>query len=176
MVQSTTARHSWRLYEAYWELKTTSAGFHPEYNTSTIAYGRSTFALWAVHQCTRVRREAGHEGCLWPNAASQGRPPDGSGGESERSTPNGRAKTLWWWWWWWWWSGAHTTPNYLRQASQNLGKYHFKHSVLVPRIKRDRNLIPRLTIRGGDCTGLPPKSRRRLDNSSAGSLDPPLRA
>ena len=122
------------------------------------------------------RREAGREGCLWPNAASQGRPPDGSGGESERSTPNGRAKTLWWWWWWWWWSGAHTTPNYLRQASQNLGKYHFKHSVLVPRIKRDRNLIPRLTIRGGDCTGLPPKSRRRLDNSSAGSLDPPLRA
>ena len=31
------------------------------------------------------RREAGREGCLWPNAASQGRPPDGSGGESERS-------------------------------------------------------------------------------------------
>ena len=26
------------------------------------------------------RREAGREGCLWPNAASQGRPPDGSGG------------------------------------------------------------------------------------------------
>ena len=26
------------------------------------------------------RREAGLEGCLWPNAASQGRPPDGSGG------------------------------------------------------------------------------------------------
>ena len=47
------------------------------------------------------RREAGREGCLWPNAASQGRPPDGSGGESERSTQNGRAKTLWWWWWWW---------------------------------------------------------------------------
>ena len=23
--------------------------------------------------------------------------------ESERSTQNGRAKTLWWWWWWWWW-------------------------------------------------------------------------
>ena len=40
------------------------------------------------------RREAGREGCLWPNAASQGRPPDGSGGESERSTQNGRAKTL----------------------------------------------------------------------------------
>ena len=39
-------------------------------------------------------REAGREGCLWPNAASQGRPPDGSGGESERSTQNGRAKTL----------------------------------------------------------------------------------
>ena len=67
------------------------------------------------------RREAGREGCLWPNAASQGRPPDGSGGESERSTQNGRAKTLWWWWWWWWWCAA--TPNYLRQASQNLGKY-----------------------------------------------------
>ena len=40
------------------------------------------------------RREAGREGCLWPNAASQGRPPDGSGGESERSTQNDRAKTL----------------------------------------------------------------------------------
>ena len=26
------------------------------------------------------RHEAGREGCLWPNAASQGRPPDGSGG------------------------------------------------------------------------------------------------
>ena len=65
------------------------------------------------------RREAGREGCLWPNAASQGRPPDGSGGESERSTQNGRAKTL-----------VVVvvvvrtpTPNYLRQASQNLGKY-----------------------------------------------------
>ena len=39
--------------------------------------------------------------------------------ESERSTPNGRAKTLW----------VvvvvvvAATPNYLRQASQNLGKY-----------------------------------------------------
>ena len=70
------------------------------------------------------RREAGREGCLWPNAASQGRPPDGSGGESERSTQNG--------------SAARrpcvvvvvvvvvvvaATPNYLRQASQNLGKY-----------------------------------------------------
>ena len=40
------------------------------------------------------RREAGREGCLWPNAASQGQPPDGSGGESERSTQNGRAKTF----------------------------------------------------------------------------------
>ena len=62
------------------------------------------------------RREAGREGCLWPNAASQGRPPDGSGGESERSTQNGRAKTF----------GVvvvAATPNYLRQASQNLGKY-----------------------------------------------------
>ena len=70
------------------------------------------------------RREAGREGCLWPNAASQGRPPDGSGGESERSTPNGRAKTL-----------VvvvvvvvvAATPNYLRQASQNLGKYRFRY-------------------------------------------------
>ena len=42
------------------------------------------------------RREAGREGCLWPDAASQGRPPDGSGlrRESERSTSNGRAKTF----------------------------------------------------------------------------------
>ena len=28
----------------------------------------------------KTDREAGREGCLWPNAASQGRPPDGSGG------------------------------------------------------------------------------------------------
>ena len=71
------------------------------------------------------RREAGREGCLWPNAASQGRPPDGSGGESERSTQNGRAKTfcvvvvvvvV-----------VAATPNYLRQASQNLGKYGLLH-------------------------------------------------
>ena len=66
------------------------------------------------------RREAGREGCLWPNAASQGRPPDGSGGESERSTQNGRAKTLCGGG-----GGGRTpTPNYLRQASQNLGKYN----------------------------------------------------
>ena len=34
--------------------------------------------------CRIERREAGREGCLWPDAASQGRPPDGSGlrGES----------------------------------------------------------------------------------------------
>ena len=68
------------------------------------------------------RREAGREGCLWPNAASQGRPPDGSGGESERSTQNGRAKTF---------GGVvvvvvAATPNYLRQASQNLGKYNVR--------------------------------------------------
>ena len=25
------------------------------------------------------RREAGREGCVWPDAASQGRPPEGSG-------------------------------------------------------------------------------------------------
>ena len=77
------------------------------------------------------RREAGREGCLWPNAASQGRPPDGSGGESERSTQNGRAKTF---------GGGGggggggsqvaATPNYLRQASQNLGKYYECRMVL----------------------------------------------
>ena len=33
---------------------TTSAVFHPEYSTSTIAFRRSTFASWAVHQCTGV--------------------------------------------------------------------------------------------------------------------------
>ena len=32
------------------------------------------------------RREAGHEGCLWPDAASQGRPPDGSGLRGESIT------------------------------------------------------------------------------------------
>ena len=70
------------------------------------------------------RREAGREGCLWPNAASQGRPPDGSGGETERALHGSRngppAKTLWW-------CVVvvvvAATPNYLRQASQNLGKY-----------------------------------------------------
>ena len=45
------------------------------------------------------RREAGREGCLWPNVASQGRPAATQRRgrlrrESERSTPNGRAKTL----------------------------------------------------------------------------------
>ena len=61
------------------------------------------------------RREAGLEGCLWPNAASQGQPPDGSGlrRESERSTSNGRAKTLWWWWWWWWWQQLRITSGRL---------------------------------------------------------------
>ena len=34
--------------------RTTSAVFHPEYNTSTIVFRRSTFAPWAVHQCTAV--------------------------------------------------------------------------------------------------------------------------
>ena len=33
------------------------------------------------------RREAGREGCLWPNAASQGRPPDGSGLSVKASAP-----------------------------------------------------------------------------------------
>ena len=27
-----------------------------------------------------------------------------------------------WWWWWWWWC-AHLTSDYLRQASQDRGKY-----------------------------------------------------
>ena len=56
------------------------------------------------------RREAGREGCLWPNAASQGRPPDSSGGfESVKaSAPLQTAArrplvVVWWWWWWWWW-------------------------------------------------------------------------
>ena len=68
------------------------------------------------------RREAGREGCLWPNAASQGRPPDGSGG-SESVKASAPLQTA-----------ARrplvvvvvvvaATPNYLRQASQNLGKY-----------------------------------------------------
>ena len=43
------------------------------------------------------RREAGREGCLWPNAASQGRPPD-TARAVKASAPlkcqNGRAKTL----------------------------------------------------------------------------------
>ena len=71
------------------------------------------------------RREAGREGCLWPNAASQGRPPDGSGGETERALHGSRnvparedlvvvvvVVVV-----------VAATPNYLRQASQNLGKY-----------------------------------------------------
>ena len=64
----------------------------------------------------RTSRGWAREGCLWPNAASQGRPPDGSGGESERSTQNGRAKTLslvWWWWWWWWWQQLRITSGRL---------------------------------------------------------------
>ena len=48
------------------------------------------------------RREAGREGCLWPNAASQGRPPDGSGGETERALHSKRPREDLWWWWWWW--------------------------------------------------------------------------
>ena len=32
--------------------------------------------------------------------------------ESERSTPNGRAKTLWWWWWWWWWCAHQLRITY----------------------------------------------------------------
>ena len=64
---------------------------------SMIAFGGRRGPHWSGSRCRCrpiERREAGREGCLWPNAASQGRPPDGSGGESERSTPNGRAKTF----------------------------------------------------------------------------------
>ena len=71
------------------------------------------------------RREAGREGCLWPNAASQRGPATrrGSGGESERSTQNGRRRPCV--------VVVRTpTPNYLRQASQNLGKYSFLPSFL----------------------------------------------
>ena len=61
---------------------------------------------------------------LWPNAASQGRPPDGSGlrRESERSTSTAARRPL-----------VVVvvvvvvralTSDYLRQASQNLGKYY----------------------------------------------------
>ena len=66
------------------------------------------------------RREAGREGCLWPDAASQGRPPDGSGLRRALHFKRPRedlvvvvvvVRT--------------PTPNYLRQASQNLGKYLF---------------------------------------------------
>ena len=89
------------------------------------------------------RREAGREGCLWPNAASQGRPPDGSGGESERSTQNGRAKTLCGGGG----GGAHTNSellDYLRQASQNLGKYGGSFSVRVVLVRRNRcSICPR---------------------------------
>ena len=35
---------------------------------------------------SNVRREAGREGRLWPDAASQGRPPDGSGVRRESIT------------------------------------------------------------------------------------------
>ena len=76
------------------------------------------------------RREAGREGCLWPNAASQGRPPpDGSGGESERSTQNGRAKTLWWWWWWWWQQLRITSGRLPRIWGSKYGIY----TVICPR-------------------------------------------
>ena len=65
------------------------------------------------------RREAGREGCLWPNAASHAGPATRRLGrlrrESERSTPNGRAKILWWWWlwWWWWWQQLRITSGRL---------------------------------------------------------------
>ena len=43
--------------------------------------------------CRIERREAGHEGCLWPDAASQRRPPDGSGLRRERRPLVGGAHT-----------------------------------------------------------------------------------
>ena len=83
------------------------------------------------------RREAGREGCLWPNAASQGRPPDGSGGESERSTPNGRAKTFggggWWWWWWWWWQQLRITSGRLPRIWGSICACHV-HLCTRPRV------------------------------------------
>ena len=78
------------------------------------------------------RREAGREGCLWPNAASQGRPPDGSGGEKRALHSKRPREDLWW-------CVVvvvvAATPNYLRQASQNLGKsitLGYLHSILTP--------------------------------------------
>lgn len=53
----------------------------------------STIAFWgrrgphrSGRDCRIGRREAGREGCLWPDAASQGRPPDGSGLRGESIT------------------------------------------------------------------------------------------
>ena len=53
----------------------------------------STIAFWgrrgphrSGRDCRIGRREPGREGCLWPDAASQGRPPDGSGLRGESIT------------------------------------------------------------------------------------------
>ena len=84
--------------------------------------------------------------CRFPGPATA----DGSGGESERSTPNGRAKTF---------GGGGgggggglvvvvvvrtPTPNYLRQASQNLGKYIISQADL--RARGDLEAVLILTV------------------------------
>ena len=54
-----------------------------EESASMIAFGGRRGPHRSGSRCRGrpiERREAGREGCLWPNAASQGRPPDGSGG------------------------------------------------------------------------------------------------
>ena len=76
------------------------------------------------------RREAGREGCLWPNAASQGRPPDGSGGESERSTQNGRAKTLCGG------GGAHTNSELPQAGFPESGEVYFRSDPLWLELRR----------------------------------------
>ena len=68
------------------------------------------------------RREAGREGCLWPDAASQGRPPDARrlGLEIVKASAplqTAARRTLWWWWWWcWWWWQLSGNNSELPQA------------------------------------------------------------
>ena len=113
------------------------------------------------------RREAGREGCLWPNAASQGRPPDGSGGESERSTQNGRAKTF---------GGGGGGGQQLRITSGRLPRIW--GSILVP----NTNTRARCT---GDDESAPKtrdstrrrcnaRSRRHVDRRACSRRHPPL--
>ena len=140
------------------------------------------------------RREAGREGCLWPNAASQGRPPDGSGAvESVKaSAPLQTAarrplvmvvvvvvvRT--------------PTPNYLRQTSQNLGKY-IRNTAYVrwrealahlPGYRRTPDTghtigiaapagrAPRRSPRDGDRRHRAPATRATAYNGSAGADQP----